>query len=84
MDVPQVVSFSSIVESLKAMSLTLHRCFKLKFLDYGAIKIESMNCLPTKFNGDILFELLVHHALGHSNQLQGMVRKYDGHAWCKL
>jgi len=40
---------------------------------------------PSKFNGDILFELhLICHALGDSNQLQGMDRKYDGHVWCKL
>jgi hypothetical protein len=49
--------FSSIVKSLKAMSLTPHTCSKLKSFDYGAIKIEFVNCLPTKFNGDILFEL---------------------------
>ncbi len=44
-----------------------------------------MNCLTTKFNGDILFELLpMRHPLGHSEQLQGMNKKYDGHVWCKL
>ncbi len=32
-----------------------------------------------QFNGDILFELpLIHHPLGHSGQLQGMDKKYDG------
>ncbi len=78
----QVVAFSNIVDSLKGMSLTPHACFKLKSLDYGAITIEFVNCFPTKFNGDILFELPPsHHLLG---QLQGMSRKFDGHAWCKL
>jgi hypothetical protein len=53
--------------------------------DYGAITIEFVNCLPTKFNGEILFELpLVRHLLGHSRQLQGMDIKYGGHVWCKL
>jgi hypothetical protein len=66
------------------MSLTSHTSFKLKSLDYCAITIEFVNYLPTKFNGDILFELPpMHHPLGHSEQLQGMDRKYDGHAWCK-
>jgi len=65
------------------MSLTLDICFELKSLDYGAITIEFMNCLPIKINGDILFELpLICHPLGHSRQLQGMDRKFDGHVWC--
>ncbi len=65
--------------------MTPHACSKLKFLDYSAIIIEFVNCLPTKFNGDILFEFFhVHHPLGHFRQLQGMDGKYNGHAWCKL
>jgi hypothetical protein len=67
------------------MSLTLHASFELKSLNYGTITIGFMNCFPTKFNGDILFELLhVHHPLGHSAQLQGMDKKYNGHVWHKL
>jgi hypothetical protein len=62
-----------------------HAYFKLKFLNYGAITITFVYCLPTKFNGDILFKFpLMRHPLGHSGQLQGMDKKYDGHAWCKL
>ncbi len=62
--------FINIVDLLKAMSLTLHASYESKSLDYGAITIEFMNCLPTKFNGDILFELpLVRHPLGHYKQL---------------
>jgi hypothetical protein len=57
----------------------------LKSFDYDVITIEFVNCLPTKFNGDILFELPpLHHLLGHSKQLQGMDKKYNGHVWCKL
>jgi hypothetical protein len=81
----QVVTFSNIVESLKAMSLTPHIAFELKSIDYGAITIEFVNCLRTKFNGDILFELpLIHYPLKHFNQLKGMDKKYDNHAWWKL
>jgi len=48
------------------MSLTLHTCSKSKSLEYDAITIEVMNYLPTKFNGDILFELPpMCHLLGH-------------------
>jgi hypothetical protein len=62
------------------MFLALHTCFELYSLDYEAIIIEFMNCLPPKFNGDILFELLlIRHPLGHFGQLQGMDIKYDGH-----
>jgi len=56
MDVSQT-TFINIVESSKVMSLISHICFELKSFDYGAIIIEFVNCLPTKFNGDILFEL---------------------------
>jgi hypothetical protein len=55
MDVLQIAIFTSIVESAKVMSLISHTCFELKSLDYGAIIIEFVNCLPTKFNGDMLF-----------------------------
>ncbi len=81
----QVVPFTSVVNFMKAMSMTPHASFELKSLDYGAITIEIVNYLPTKFNGDILFELPhMRHSLGHFEQLQGMDRKYNGHVWCKL
>ncbi len=80
-----MAAFSNVVDSLKAMSLTLHACFELKSLDYGAIIIEFVNYFPIKFNGEILFELpLFHHPLGQFRRLQGMDRKLDGHASCKL
>ncbi len=73
------------------MSLTPHVCYELKPLDYGAIIIEFVNCLPTKFNGEILFELPpIHHPLGHSGhsehsgQLQGMDKMVMLGASCKL
>lgn len=43
MDVSQAMIFSSVVESLKATSLTLHAFSKLKFLDYDAITIKFVN-----------------------------------------
>jgi hypothetical protein len=85
LDVPQVAPFTSVVDLLKAMFLTPHASFQLKYFYYDAITIEFVNCLPTKFNVDILFELpLMRHLLGHFGQLQGMNKKYDGHAWYKL
>ncbi len=81
LDVSHTAPSTSIFNSLKAMSLAPHACFKLKSFDYDAITIKFMNCLLTKFNDDILFELLlVHRLLGHSKQLQSMDKKYNGHA----
>jgi hypothetical protein len=85
MEVVQIVAFFSVIYSLKAMSPTLHICLELKSLDYEVIWIELVNYLPTKFNGDILFEFPpICHPLGQLGQLQGMDKKFDGHAWCKL
>jgi hypothetical protein len=55
MEVSQVAAFSSIVDSLKVMFLTPHAYSELKSLDYVAIIIKFIKCLPTKFNDDILF-----------------------------
>ncbi len=80
-----LVTFSNVVDSSKATSPTSHTCFELKSFDYMAIIIEFVNCLPIKINGDILFErLFVYRPLRHSRQLQGMDKKFDSHAWCKL
>jgi hypothetical protein len=63
------------------MSFTTHIFSRLKSLDYGAIIIEFVNGFSTKFNNDILFELLpMCHPLRHSGQLEGMDKKYNGHA----
>jgi hypothetical protein len=43
-----------------------------------------VNCLPTKFNGEILFELPpIHHPLGYFGQLQGMDKMVMFGASCK-
>jgi hypothetical protein len=42
---------------VKVMFLTLHTCSELKSLNYRAITIEFVNCLPIQFNGDILLKL---------------------------
>jgi hypothetical protein len=85
MEMSQMVTFSSVIDLLKAMFLTLHTWSKLKSLDYEVITIEFVNYLPTKFNGDILFGLpRICHPLGQPGQLQGMDKKFDGHVWCKL
>jgi hypothetical protein len=78
MEMPQVV-FSSIVDSLMAMFLTLHTCCKLKSFNYKTVTIEFVNCLPTNFNSDILKLLHFRHPWGHFGQLQGIDKKFDAH-----
>ncbi len=52
---------------------------------YNKIPILKVQFLPIAFNGDILFELLSLLSNAHnSSQMQGMDKKYDGHAWCKV
>jgi hypothetical protein len=49
------------------------------------MRIEPMDFLSIKFDGDILFELPpIHKPMRLSKQMQGMGRKYDGHTWCKV
>lgn len=47
----------SVVDLLKAMSQIQHISNKLKFLDYATLKIEIVNFIPMKLDGDMLFEL---------------------------
>jgi hypothetical protein len=67
------------------MALLRHTSNDLRNLDYNKIPFQKVQFLPIAFNGDVLFELppmfpTIHMPL----QMQGMDRKYDGHAWCKM
>jgi hypothetical protein len=67
------------------MSFATHVSFELKDLNYDNFHIENVPYILTTFNGDVLFEL--HHVVsfnGHCGQMQGMDRKHDVHAWCKV
>ncbi len=46
MELPQVATFSNIMDLLKVMSLIMHIYYELKSLDYEAITIEFVNYLP--------------------------------------
>ncbi len=48
MELPQVATFSNIIDLLKVMFLIMHIYSDLKSLDYEAITIEFVNYLPTK------------------------------------
>jgi hypothetical protein len=48
---------SIFVNCLKVMTFTLNISNKLKTLIYDTMNIQKVLCFPTKFDGDILFEL---------------------------
>lgn len=48
---------SIVINCLKVMTLTLNISNKLKTLIYDTMNIQKVLCLPTRFDGDILFEL---------------------------
>jgi hypothetical protein len=53
-------------------------------LDYDKIPIQKIQFLLIVFYGDVLFELLPLLNAHGSSEMQGMDRKNDGHAWCKV
>jgi len=60
----------NVVDSLKAMSQIRHTFNELKSLDYAIMRIEAIDFLPMKFDGDVLFELpLVYKPMGVSKQM---------------
>jgi len=79
-------SFETIIDYLKAMFVAPHLSNELKPLDYNKIKIEYVSFLPITFNDNIIFEMTrpIYLPNGHFGQMQGMDRKYNGHAWCKV
>jgi hypothetical protein len=58
-----------------------HTTFNIHSLNYDTLLIFKMPFALIKFNGDVIFELpTFHNSKGHIGQMQGMERKYDGHA----
>jgi hypothetical protein len=50
-------------------------------LDYDKIPIQKVQILPITFDGDVLFELPSLLPNAHNlSQMQGMDKKYNGHA----
>ena len=73
----------SIYDSL--LSLRSHRSgqSELKSVDLATFPLQKLNYLPTKYNGNIVFELppLSTVKSGGAAMLEGMDRRRDGHAW---
>ena len=73
----------SIYDSL--LSLRSHRSGRSEFksVDLATFPHQKLNYLPTKYNGNIVFELppLSTVKSGGAAMLEGMDRRRDGHAW---
>ena len=76
-------SVPSIYDSL--LNLGSHRAGRseLKNVDLASFSHQMVNYLPTRYNGDIVFELppLPNVKGGGAAMLEGMDRRRDGHAW---
>jgi len=80
-----VGSIQSIISCLCAMVLPKQTSNELKTLDYDNIFLQKVQFLPIIFDGGILFKLPPIHSNAYNfSQMQGMDRKYNGHAWSKL
>lgn len=79
---------SSIVPCLQKLCNTKGSRNPFKRVDWDTIRILVVQCVPPKFDGDVIFELpaLGDHSLGHCQAkfLTGMERRYDGHVWSNL
>jgi len=68
-----------------AMVLLGHSSNELWNLDYDKIVFQKIQFLPITFDGDVMFKLLpIFSTIHRPLQMQGMDRKYNGHAWCKV
>jgi hypothetical protein len=75
----------NVVDYLHTMSLVAHASSKLRDVFYDIFCFEIVSCIPTTFNGDVLFKLPP--LIGpncHFGQKQGMDKKHDGHVWYKV
>jgi hypothetical protein len=78
-------SFLSVVHYFKLMFFAPHATFELKEVSFDTFRIKNVPCIPTTFDGDVLFELPpINNLDDHFGQMEGMDRKYDDHFWCKV
>jgi hypothetical protein len=79
-------SSSRIYESLVAIgNQPIARCM-LKIVDLASYPHHMVKYLPRQYNGDAIFELpaIVAPKDGAASRLDGMDRKFDGHAWTEM
>ena len=76
----------SIIHSLMCLGARKRSKSVLSRINFDAIKLQQVDYLPPRYDGDVIFEFppLGHH--GHNTKaklLRGMDRRYDGHAWSR-
>jgi hypothetical protein len=76
-------SSSSIYESLVAIGNQPNARCMLKIVDLASYPHHTVKYLPRQYNGDAIFEFpaIVAPKDGAVGRLDGMDRKFDGHAW---
>jgi hypothetical protein len=76
-------SSSSIYESLVAIGNQPNARCLLKIVDLASYLHHMVKYLPRQYNGDAIFELpaILAPKDGATGKLDGMDRKFDGHAW---
>jgi hypothetical protein len=82
---PKTSNLFIVVNCLKVMFLTQNASNKWRTLNYNNINTHNVPYLVMNFDGDILFELpLLRQLTRHFNKMQGMEKRYNGHAWCNM
>ena len=76
----------SIIDSLMCLGDRKRSKSVLSRINFDTIRLQQVDYLPPRYNGDVVFEFppLGHH--GHNTKaklLRGMDRRYDGHAWSR-
>ena len=77
-------SSSSVLQFLRALRALKGSRNALSRLDYDTIPAYAMQTLPSKFNGDVIFELppvSMSHMSTYAKGMSGMDKRHDGHVW---
>ena len=76
----------SIIHSLMCLGARKRSKSVLSRINFDAIKLQQVDYLPPRYDGDVIFEfppLGDHGQNTKAKQLRGMDRSYDGHAWSR-
>ena len=74
----------SIIHSLMRLGARKRSKSVLSRINFDAIRLQQVDYLPPRYDGDVIFEFPPvgdHGQITKAKQLQGMDRRYDGHAW---
>ena len=83
---PNIVQSVNILNCLKNLASIRGSKNKIATLDYDLLVHKKVHYLPPDFDGDIVFKFpsVCNPSLPYiSGNLQGMDKRYNGHAWCR-